>query len=229
MNGRGDTIMPDQHLGENAELYALGALDAAEAERVDAHAARCAACAALLAGAERTVATMVEATVPDAAPPPELAERIAAIGRVTPLRRKPAPLAQRFSRWGALAASLLIVIGGAAGTRTVLHMRDIVVQDNMALAVVANSHFKHATLTKADPSAPTSKVLWGLSRHWVYVIVASPDCACRVVAITAAGERDLGPPLERGTTAALFANDLPPVRRIELQRDGRITESATTP
>ena len=49
----------------------------------------------------------------------------------------------------------------------------------------------------------------------------------RVAAITDAGERDLGAPLGRGRTAALFAADLPHVRRIELRRGDQITERVT--
>jgi hypothetical protein len=226
MNGRCVTHVPDEHLGDRAELYALGVLDADEADHVNAHAARCAECARLVGAAERAVMTLDAATVSDVAAPPELERRIAAIGRVTPLRRK-APLPRSFARWGALAASLSIVAGGAAGTRGVLHMHDVVAQDDAALAVIAKAHFKHANFLKADPGAPTAKVLWGLSNRWIYVIVDSSGCACRIAAITDAGERDLGVPLGRGVTAALFANHLPPVRRVELRRDGRITASAT--
>lgn len=225
MNGRSLTLMPDQHLGESAELYALGVLDVAQSDSVNAHAARCAACAARVAAAERVVTTLDAASVRDVAPPPELERRIAAIGRVAPLRRQARPV-RSFVGWGALAASLVVVLGGAAGTRGVLHMRDVVAQDDAALAVLANSHFKHATLAKVDRSAATSKVLWGLSNRWVYVMVDTSTCACRVAVVTDAGERDLGAPLERGTTSVLFANDLPRVRRIELRRAGRIVESA---
>ena len=226
MNGRRMTATPDEHLGNRAELYALGALDAAESDEVNAHAARCADCARLVGAAELAVTTLDAAAVRDMEPPPELARRISAIGRIAPLHRRSARPAQTFVRWGMLAASLLVLFGGVAGTRGVLHLRDIAAQDDAALAVVANSHFKHATLTKVDPNAPTSKVMWGPSNRWVYVVVDSATCRCRILAKTDAGERDLGAPLERGTTAALFANDLSPVRSIELRRDGRTMESA---
>ena len=226
MNGRCVTLVSDEHLGERAELYALGALDAEEAGQVNAHAARCVRCARLVGAAERAVLALDSATVAEVAPPQELERRIAAIRRVPPLPNQAAPRSRSFLRWGALAASVVILAGGAAGTRGVLHMHDVVAQDDATLAVVANAHFKHANLRKLDPSAPTAKVLWGLSRRWVYVIVDSSSCACRVVAITDTGERDLGVPLERGATAALFANDLPPVRGVELRRLGRVTASA---
>lgn len=227
MNGRRARRVSDEHLGERAELYALGALDSQAGDDVNAHAARCADCARLVGAAERVVMTLDAATVPDVAPAPDLERRIAAIGRAAPPHRQKALRRPSLAGWSALAASLLIVVGGAAGTLGVLHMRDVVVQDDAALAVVANAHFKHATLTKIDPSAPTAKVLWGLSNRWVYVIVDSATCACRVAAITDAGERDLGAPLERGTTAALFAADLPHVRRIELRRGEQTTERVT--
>ena len=48
------------HIGENAELYALGVLDERTRALVDAHASNCEACAARLGEAERTIALIEE-------------------------------------------------------------------------------------------------------------------------------------------------------------------------
>ncbi|MBD5657744.1 MAG: hypothetical protein IAI50_21590, partial [Candidatus Eremiobacteraeota bacterium] len=62
----------DEHLGERAELYALGTLDAAGADAVNAHAARCGDCARLVGAAERAVIALDLASVPQTAPPLDL-------------------------------------------------------------------------------------------------------------------------------------------------------------
>ena len=143
--------MSDEHLDDRAALYALGALDAGEADRVNAHAARCVACAKLVGEAERAVSTLAWASVPHVDAPAELEGRIAAIERIVPLRRPRVLPVRTFARWAALAASVLVVLGGAAvGTRDVLHMHETIAQDDEALAALANSHFKHAMLTKID-------------------------------------------------------------------------------
>lgn len=221
MNGRYDDTM--EHLGERAELYALGVLDADEAERANAHAARCVGCAAALGAAERAMTALDDAFVPLVAAPDDLGKRIRASAGGS--RRRPA-LRGAVLRFGALAAGFALLVAGTAGTREFLHLRTLATQDDAILATVATSHFKHATFAKSDPAAPAAKVLWGLGRGWIYVIVNAADCNCRVIVTTSDGERDLGAPVPRGRTSATFARDLPPVRRVELRRDGTVTESA---
>ena len=219
--------MKDQHMGDLVELYALGVLDRDEALGVEIHVATCADCARALGEAERTVVSLDALTVPRIEPPPELAARIAASSRVvTPLRaRRPFNVA----RWGALAASLLVAAVGVTGTREIANDRATIASDDRAFSAIAVSHFLHTTLTKTVADAPTAKVLWGKTPHWLYVIVDSPACDCNIVGITASGERDLGTPAARGNTATLFVPDAPDVTRIELRRDGKTLSSAQHP
>jgi Putative zinc-finger len=219
--------MKDQHMGDNLELYALGVLDRDEARGVESHVATCPDCARLLGEAERTVASLDALSVPRLEAPPELAARIAASSRVvTPLRaRRPVNVA----RWGALAAGLLVAGVGFTGTHEIVNDRATIASDDRAFSAIAVSHFLHTTLTKTVADAPTAKVLWGKTPHWLYVIVDSPACDCNVVGITAAGERDLGTPAVRGNTATLFVPDAPDVARIELRRDGKTLSSAQHP
>ena len=222
------TPADDRHLGERAELYALGALDDEDAERVNAHCDRCSACARLVGAAERAVATLLAATVPEHAPPPELARRIATLERDATPRRGTLARAQPYLRRSAIAAGMVLALGGGAGgVRAVANLREIASQDDAALATIADSHFKHANLEKFDPHAPVAKVLWSVADRWLYVIVGSRACACRVTIATDTGTRDLGIPLDHGATAALFATDLTAVRRVALTRDGRTLESTT--
>ena len=68
--------MRDDHIGENAELYALGELDELEAARVERHARTCAACSSRLGDAEATVLQLVEAGGVTTAVPEGLDRRV---------------------------------------------------------------------------------------------------------------------------------------------------------
>ncbi|MGP6156015.1 MAG: RskA family anti-sigma factor [Vulcanimicrobiaceae bacterium] len=57
------------HIGELAELYALGALEPQERADIDAHAASCPRCARALGEAETAVAALDEVFVPRVEPP----------------------------------------------------------------------------------------------------------------------------------------------------------------
>jgi anti-sigma factor RsiW len=218
--------MKDQHMGEAIELYALGVLDRDEARSVEEHAATCAECARLLGDAERTIAELDTLTVPLLEPPPELAARIGASSRVVvPLRaRRPS-----FTRWAALAASLVVAAVGVTATREIATDRATIAADDRAFSSIAVSHFAHTTFTKALADAPTAKVLWGKAPRWLYVIVDSAACDCSIVAITPTGERDLGTPATRGNTATLFDQSAPDVTRLELRRGSETLSSAQRP
>src|SRR5689334_5513937 len=67
--------MHDAHIGQNAELYALGSLDDVERLRVEAHVANCEDCLRRLGEAEETVLGLeretAEVPLPRNARPPE--------------------------------------------------------------------------------------------------------------------------------------------------------------
>lgn len=72
------------HLGELAELDALGALEPDDRAAVDAHAAACVTCSLALAESAATLAALDAAFVPQRAAPRQLAARIAAAARSHP-------------------------------------------------------------------------------------------------------------------------------------------------
>jgi hypothetical protein len=219
--------MNDEHPDDNLELYALGALDRDEARAVDDHVATCSQCARRLGEAERAVVSLDALTVPMFEPPAELATRIAASSRtVVPLVPRPR---LNVARWGALAACIAVVAIGVTGTREVTQDRATIAADDRAFSAIAVSHFAHTTFTKLVPDAPTAKVLWGKSPHWLYVIVDSPSCACDVIATTAMGERDLGAPNPRGATATLFVPEADGVAQVELRRGATVLSTAKHP
>ena len=196
------------HLGETAELYALGTLEADERAQVDAHVATCARCARALGDAEGTVAALDDEFVEQVDPPARLAMRISASARAVTPRRVP----RRFAATNAglaVAASLLLTLGIGGGV--LIERAADVRQDareSAILATLANAHFFHQTLTRHDPKAPVSKVIYARDGAWSYVVIASDACNCHVAARSAAGQVDVGVPDVRGTTSTLFTSEV---------------------
>jgi hypothetical protein len=218
-------------LAELAELYALGALEARERAQVEAHVASCANCARALGAAEVTVAALDEAFVPRLDPPERLGARIAASAQ-TVVSLAP----RRVSRRATLAspsfyatAAALLLAAGIGGGALVEHSAEVrqVAHDSTVLATIATAHFNHVSLTAREPSAPLSKVLYARDGAWFYVVIDSPRCECHVVARSAQGERDLGEPEVRGSTATLFVRDFARPTSLELvDASGRVISGA---
>jgi hypothetical protein len=211
-----------RHLGELAELYALGALEPHERVQVDVHAVGCPACARALGAAESTVAALDEAFVPQLEPPERLGSRIAASAAsatVVPLapRREPERGTWRVPAFYATAAAVLLTagVGGGAFIENSANVRQAA-RDSAVLATIATSHFNHVTFTARAAAVPVSKVLYARDGAWFYVVIAGSTCDCRVVAHSASGERDFGRPDERGDTATLFVRDFPRPTSLQL-------------
>jgi hypothetical protein len=208
------------HLGELAELHALGALEPQERARVEMHVAACARCARALGEAEATVARLADTFAPQIEAPERLGSRVAASARaVVPLaqRRAPRRAIGPASGFLAAAAALLLAVGiggGALLERSAEARRDA--RESAVLATIATSHFNHVTLTAREPSAPISKVLYARDGAWFYLVIDGAACNCRVVVRSAAGERDLGKPEARAGTATLFERDVARPASLEL-------------
>jgi hypothetical protein len=210
-----------RHLGELAELYALGALEPLERAQVDAHAAGCAVCTRALGAAESTVTAFDEAFVPQVDPPERLGSRIAASAAsaavVLAAHRKPERAAWRIPVFYSTAAAVLLTAGVGGGV-FVEHASNVrqAAHDSAVLATIATSHFNHVTFTAHTAAVPVSKVLYARDGAWFYVVIAGSTCDCRVIARSATGERDLGKPDVRGDAAALFVRDFPHPTSLEL-------------
>jgi hypothetical protein len=234
MSAANDRSDADRHLGELAELHALGALEPQERDAVEAHAARCADCSRALGAAEATVAALDDTFVPQLEPPARLGSRIAASARaVAPLAPprgagvRPALPPRSFL---ATAAALLLAvgIGGGALLERSADTRQAA-RESAVLATIATSHFNHVSFTRRDASAPVAKVLYARDGAWFYVLVDSATCDCRVVAHSGTSERDLGPLEVRGSAATLFVRDFParPIALDLVDASGRILANAT--
>jgi anti-sigma factor RsiW len=210
-----------EHIGDSAALYALGALEPAEHARIDAHVAGCDACLRELGRAEEAVATLDDASLPRIEPPAELGRRLSA--SAAPQASRLVPRQAHVARWSMAAAACLIFITGLYGValfRQSADLRAAVKGDDLAFATIATSHFKHESFVAREPGAPAAKVLYAPDGAWFYVVVDSGACACRVVAHSAAGERDLGAPQSRVTTSTLLIRDFPRPLSLDLVREG---------
>jgi len=107
-----------EHVVDDLELYALGALGAADADRVTAHLAQCPACRGQLEDIATAVNALPDMVAPRE-PPAELRARIlaAAAADVRPVMAAPAQQVERRLRptraWlgiGALAAAVVLLI-----------------------------------------------------------------------------------------------------------------------
>ncbi len=219
-----------QHLGDLAELHALGTLEPHERASVESHVAACASCARALGTAEATVAALDDAFVAEVDVPEALGRRIATSARVAEAMRSRPLHASRFPRsFIAAAAAVVLAVGLAGGAllQRSAQLRDAA-HDSAIVATIATSHFNHASFIARNQAAPVSKVLYARDGRWLYVLIDGAACACHVVALSPAGERDLGKPETRGSTATLFARTVARPTSLELRDgSGRIVAVAT--
>lgn len=191
------------HLGDLAQLFALGVLEPDERADIEAHLRACDDCSQEVGRAEATVAALTDATVPAAELPASLASRLHASAS----RALPVPRGARFATfassagWRAFAASVvlgIVLVGGALGRNA--QLRNSLRADDLAFATIATSHFRHTDFVGRTPA----KVLYARDGSWVYLIVDEPACQCRLVGRATSEVRDLGVPEPRGETATLF-------------------------
>lgn len=148
------------HMGEFAELYALGDLSPAERERVDLHARDCAECAQRLGEAEATVLRLIERDAE--------AETL-----VVPLR--PVRFRTMGRSWQALAAIAAAFLIGLLpwGMQTLREQGSTSEANRQAMSAMLAGHFLHAPLVPLATGAPAGKVIYAREGGWLYVIVAA--------------------------------------------------------
>ncbi|MGH7838969.1 MAG: hypothetical protein ACREQC_14250, partial [Candidatus Binataceae bacterium] len=102
------------------------------------------------------------------------------------------------------AAVLIALIGFGALARHLAVLQATIARNDLVFATMTHTHFRHAQFVDRAASGLVAKAIYAPSGAWLYVIVDAADCGCRVVAQTAAGPRDLGPPQPEGQTSTLF-------------------------
>ena len=192
-------MISNAHIGDDAELYAAGALTPDEQAAVDAHVAQCPECLRRVGEAEETVLALerVNAAQPILAP------------SVVRLRRRGVP-----SWWIPVAAAAALVVG--------LLIPRQAPQNDFATLAMLHSHFAHAQFTGNGPPA---KVLYARDRSWYYVIVEGQR-SYEVYGVRSGASADLGATQPKGQTSELFARNAARFDRIELRAAGKAVESA---
>jgi hypothetical protein len=197
-------MLDDGHLGESAELYALGTLGDIERARVERHVRTCDGCAKRLGDAETTVLGLIEA---DASQP------------AMPRGRTPA-FTSRAPWWIGAVAAAAFVAGllpwGFASLRERPASR--VAQDGQQVALTAMlaGHFAHAAFVSGAPGAPAAKVIYAREGGWLYVIVA-PGSETLDVRVARNGKRAIvGSIAGSGATRSAFVSGIGRVDVVEL-------------
>jgi anti-sigma factor RsiW len=211
------------HLGDDAELYPLGALDEDAARAVERHIASCRACAERVTQAG-LVAASLASTLPAVPPSPALARRLSeAVRPQTPARAR-RPGAWSLGGFALAAAFALASIG--LGSR-VLSLRSLLGADDLALVTIVHSHFNHVSMTPESANPVAAKVLYARDGSWVYVIADQPHGTLHARTRTAAGTSDAGVLVESGRTATLLLHPSARIESLTLQRDGTDVAAAT--
>ena len=191
-----------EHVGELAELYAVGSLDEAETDRLERHAAECAACAERLYAAETAAAAIAQAqATPVRERPPALAGRL---NRALAHASGRAPAWQPFAVAVAAAIVLALIPAWVAVDRnaSLLAMR----QDERALARIASSatQIDHAQFVSSQNRPMDAKVLYGPRGDWYYVVVMHPRAGMQVAYVHGGRMEMLGTIAVHGESGTLY-------------------------
>jgi hypothetical protein len=201
-------MMFDQadHVGELAELYALGDLSVAERERITSHARECPQCAQRLGEAEATVLRLIESDT-------------AAEASVTPLRRV------RFgsSNWAAVAAIAAAFLLGLLpwGVQTLRErpstpLRMTTEANRLAMSAMLAGHFLHAPLVPLAANAPAGKVIYAREGGWIYVIVAAGSAPLDIDTVSGGTRTPVATLEASAQTRAAFVRTAAAIQAVEL-------------
>lgn len=184
-----------QHIGENAELYALGLLGPAERESIDEHVITCDECAKRLGRAERGVAGLLTASV----------------------RHK----TWRLPSWPLAVAAAFAMTSGIVLNQN-FALRGALAADGRSYDALVHSHFMHVPFVSSDAGAPVAaKVIYERNGRWFQIVaLRAPDW--HVTLIDANGKRQPihESPEARGATSVLMLTPKMRVRGIELSDAG---------
>jgi anti-sigma factor RsiW len=194
-------MQADQHIGESAELYAVGALEPQERATVETHIAHCAECLRRVGEAEETVLALERANVVD--PSATHAGTRLAFGR-------------RSLAW------LLPLTAAAAFILGLLFPRPAPQNDFATLAMIG-SHFSHAQFVGSGPPA---KVIYARDHSWYYVIVEGRH-RYGVYGVARYAEVKLGETAPVGRTSELFTRGSGTYERLELRESNAALGAAT--
>ncbi len=184
------------HVSENAELYALGALNPHDAAEVERHLESCSECARRVAEAQDAIALMIVPQQPSFA----LERRISSAFSPAGAPRGTGALIAAAFVLGLLPSLWFFAGNHAAPPAQQAH-------DAAVLALV-EGHFVHAPFTRLTPDAPRAKMIFGRQGSWRYLI-AEPGRAYAVAIKQGTRTTPLGRLQVNGKTAELFVAAAP--------------------
>lgn len=200
--------MRDDHIGEDAELYALGELDELEAARVERHVRACPECANRLGEAEATVLRMVEAGGAVPVVPEALDRRVRFTQPATPARA-----------WiAAVAAAFVLGLLPWGWTMTQQHANDA---PQPAVDAMLAGHFAHAPLLPLAAGAPSAKVIYAREGGWIYVLAAAGTSSLDVATVTGERTNVVAALAASGATRSAFVKITGRIDSVELLENGK--------
>lgn len=191
-----------QHLGDDAELYALGLTGTDRVDEIEAHLAQCAECRARVVAAESVAAALSSALPAMSAATPVASSTLV---RASSRRGWLAPLAAAAAL---VFAATTAIEGSAANTASAQ-----IAATNTALLAIASSHFGHTTLS-ADTGV-IAKAIYARDGAWCYIVADQAPPGSHVVAYRGGVTHDLGV-LANGAPATLFVRGAGKVDRVEI-------------
>ncbi len=217
--------MAYEHIGDRAELYALGALDESESATIERHLIGCLSCAQLVGSAERDVALIASMESRRKAPS-ELAARIDQILEVDRASTFSRAYRRPWALAAALAAALVLGLLPSAylwSQNRALH--GAMLAQSAAMERLAGAH-RSATF-RAMQGSPPAEVMYASDGSWYFVVVRG---ASRPLAVAGMhdGERTmLGSAIPRGNLATLYLPKSHRMDRLALMDGTRVIAEAT--
>ena len=206
--------MRDDHIGEDAELHALGELDELEAARVEHHVRSCDECARRLGDAEATVLQLIESGDVPVAPCPPLDRRVRFEPPATPTRA-----------WIAAVAAAYVLGLLPWGITMTQHSNGSSSQSAVDAMLVG--HFAHAPLLPLAAGAPSAKVIYAREGGWIYVLAAAGTSSLDVATVKVRPARTSWLRSRHpGVTRAVFVNVPGRVDAVELLENGKPISAA---
>jgi hypothetical protein len=205
--------MRDDHIGESAELYALGELDELEAARVERHARACTVCATRLGEAEATVLQLVEAGGVAATVPEALDRRV----------RFGTPASSTRAWLAAVAAAFVLGLLPWGWTMTQPRSNDAA---QPAIDAMLAGHFVHAPLLPLQAGAPPAKVIYAREGGWIYVLVGAGSSSLDIATVSGGRIAVVAALAPSKATRASFVKIAERVDAVELLQNGKPISAA---
>jgi anti-sigma factor RsiW len=207
--------MLDDHIGESAELYALGQLGELESSRIEKHARTCDACAKRLGEAEAAVLHLIESGSVAPAPPAELDRRIR-FAKPKPPRAWIAAVAAAFLL-GLLPWGVMELRRPPEPTAS---------GQQLAMNAMLAGHFLHTPFTALVAGAPAAKVIYPREGGWLYVLAGPANQTLDVVAVAGTKRTTIASIPPGSATRAAFVTITQRVTSVQLLENGKPAASA---